>query len=72
MFFVSTHKKNAKIVQKNNNVSSKTESKVGSRKKFHIENIFFKKYVDFSSNFMIFIAEAYFFDIKYTCIYHHR
>ena len=40
-FLFQHTQKNAKIVQKNNNVSSKTESKVGSTKKFHIENIFF-------------------------------
>ena len=27
---------------------------------------------NFRPHCMIFIAEAYFFDIKYTCIYHHR
>ena len=41
--FCFNTQKNAKIVQKNNNVSSKTETKVGSRKKFHNRKYIFQK-----------------------------
>ena len=80
--FLFQNTKKCKNSAKNNNVSSKTETKVCSRKKFPI---IFKKnmlslvfetngalFSNFRPHCMIFIAEAYFFDIKYTCIYHHR
>ena len=73
-FLFQHTQKNAKIVQKFLKYSLKTESKFGSRKICWLYSL--KKNGALFSNFkphcMIYIAEAYFFDIKYTCIYHHR